>query len=55
MGSVFSVDVVQGLSPKTKIQRKPAAAPKIKKDIISETKKPGTPNSKEYMYLYFIF
>ena len=54
MGSIVSIDEGHGLSPKTKIQRTPAADPKTTKEIITETKKPGIPNSTEYKYLFFI-
>ena len=55
MGSIISIDEGHGLSPKTKIQRMPAADPKTTKEIITETKKPGIPNSTEYKYLFFIY
>jgi hypothetical protein len=54
MGSIVSVDEGQGLSPKTKSQRIPVAAPKTRKEMITETKKPGIPNNNEYKYLFFI-
>jgi hypothetical protein len=53
-GNILSLDEGQGLSPKIKSQKKPAAAPKMTREIIAEIKKPGIPNKSEYRYLLFI-
>lgn len=45
MGSVFSINEGQGLSPKTKIQRAEAMNPETTKEIITETINPGIPNN----------
>ena len=55
MGSIISVDEGHGLSPKIKIQKIPAIALKTTKEIITEIKKPGTPNNNEYKYLFSLY
>jgi hypothetical protein len=54
IGSMIPVEAGHGSSPKTKIQRRPAAAPKITNERMREIKNPGIPNKIEYTFLFFI-
>jgi hypothetical protein len=55
IGRIVPIDSGQGLSPNTKIQKKPAANPVRANALTSETKKPGTANRRVYRIRFFIF